>query len=480
MDDRVDSWTTERGNTQHTTLPAPRPRGRRALRNPPDSADVPVPHRAATGTDPAQPADGFVPGRLIRRRTDLPGQPAQRQGTIHPQLAACVLVIVLVHLVALVGLWPRGPAPTAADVTPVYAGVAFIQGSVRQVTSTPCAGTTDTRAPDGSIPAVTTCVSAIVELTTGPHTGSRVTVGVPIGVAHSGLAPGSAVELARYPAVQGGSSTYAFLDYARDAPMGLLVLAFAALIVLVARWRGLLALAGLGLAFAAIAVFVLPALRHDENPILVAGIGAGSIMIVILYLAHGVSIKTTTALLGTLAGIWVTAGLAAWATAAVHLDGLSSEDNLTLSRLTTNTGLDNLILAGIVLAGLGVLNDVTITQASAVWELRQHAPHLTTRGLFSSGMRIGRDHLASTIYTIAFAYAGVALPTLLLADLYGEPLHEMINSGQMAEEITRTLVASIGLILAIPLTTAIAALLAARAAPPTATDNHSHGHGHGR
>lgn len=108
-----------------------------------------------------------------------------------------------------------------------------------------------------------------------------------------------------------------------------------------------------------------------------------------------------------------------------------------------------------ILAGLGILNDVTITQASAVWELRTYADHLDGRRLFASAMQIGRDHMASTIYTIAFAYAGVALPGLLLVDLYGTPLRQLLVSGAIAEEIARTLVASIGLILAIPLTTAI-------------------------
>jgi uncharacterized membrane protein len=449
----------------------PRPGGRRAAATPVDA--VPVPQHPPAGQE-------FVPGRFIRPQPAAAPRPATAPAS--RALTGVVIAVALLHLLGLAWLWPRGPAPTAPGATAVYAGVAFTQGTVRQVISKPCPGTTDTRLPDGSIPAVTTCITATVLVNGGPQAGTTVTVGVPTEVARTGLAPGVRVQLARYPPVPGAPVTWVFLDYARDIPLTLLAVVFAGLVIAVARLRGLLALAGLGLAFAAIAVFVLPALRHNENPILVAGISAGAIMIVILYLAHGFSTKTTTALLGTLTGIWVTAALATWATTAAHLNGLGNEDNLTLSRLTTGAGLDNLILAGIVLAGLGVLNDVTITQASAVWELRQHAPHLNARGLFTSGMRIGRDHLASTIYTIAFAYAGVALPTLLLVNLYGEPLPELINSSQIAEEIVRTLVASIGLILSIPLTTLIAALLATRTHPDTltttspTTPGHSHSH----
>ncbi len=149
---------------------------------------------------------------------------------------------------------------------------------------------------------------------------------------------------------------------------------------------------------------------------------------------------------------------------------MTSEDSQHLTQVTSLPDLSGLFLCGIIVAGLGVLNDVTITQSSAVWELRQLAPQLGFRDLFSSGMRIGRDHLASTVYTIAFAYAGAALPTLLLITLYDRPLLQVLTSAEIAEELVRTLVASIGLILAIPLTTAVAALLVLSSDPGAAGD----------
>jgi len=113
------------------------------------------------------------------------------------------------------------------------------------------------------------------------------------------------------------------------------------------------------------------------------------------------------------------------------------------------------VLCGIIVAGLGVLNDVTITQASAVWELHQISPEMPARTLFASAMRIGRDHIASTVYTIVFAYAGASLPLLLLFEIYQRPALDIVTSGVIAEEVVRTLVGAIGLILAVPVTTAI-------------------------
>ncbi len=178
-----------------------------------------------------------------------------------------------------------------------------------------------------------------------------------------------------------------------------------------------------------------------------------------LYLAHGVSIRTTTALLGTFLGLAITVVLAMWSTRAANLTGTSSEHAVMLSSTFPNLSLTDLLMCGIVIAGLGALNDVTITQASAVWELHAANPALPRRTLFTSGMRIGRDHIASTVYTLAFAYVGTALPVLMVAALMDRAALDTLMAGEIAEEVVRTLVSSVGLVLAIPATTGIAALL---------------------
>jgi hypothetical protein len=164
-------------------------------------------------------------------------------------------------------------------------------------------------------------------------------------------------------------------------------------------------------------------------------------------------------LLGTIFGLGITALLAAWATNAANLAGVGNHDATTLVNTSANISISGVILCGLIISGLGVLNDVTITQSSAVWELYELAPGSSARKLFTSAMRIGRDHIASTVYTIAFAYAGAALPILIIVMLYDRPLGETLTSAELSEEVIRTLVGSIGLVLAIPVTTLIAVLV---------------------
>ncbi len=252
------------------------------------------------------------------------------------------------------------------------------------------------------------------------------------------------------------SAPYVFVDFVRTVPLALLGILYAVVVCLVARWRGLRALAGLGGGLFFIVTFMIPALLEGKSPMLVGLTSATVTMFAALYFAHGFSARTSTALLGTLFGLLVTAAIAGWATDAAALTGATDDSALTLSTVVPELSLSGLLLCGLLIAGMGVLNDVTITQSSAVWELAEIAPHSTARQLFASGMRIGRDHIASTVYTIAFAYTGAALPILVLVSLYDRPLVDTLTTGQMAEEVIRILVGSIGLVLAIPVTTAIA------------------------
>jgi uncharacterized membrane protein len=271
---------------------------------------------------------------------------------------------------------------------------------------------------------------------------------------------------------QPGVDPLVFMDFQRELPIALLAVAYALVVILVARWRGLAAMAGLGLAFVVLLGFTMPALLAGQNAFGVALVTSSLIMFVTLYLAHGLSARTSTALLGTLVGLALTAGIAAWASGAAQITGTTDEASAFLPSSAPAADLRGIALCGIVLAGLGVLNDVTITQASAVWELRAVAPTATRAELFSSAMRIGRDHIASTVYTIAFAYVGAALPLLMIVWLVDQSPLTALTSGEIAEEVVRTLVGSIGLVLAIPVTTAIATL-----AVPGPTTDHADGAG---
>lgn len=205
-----------------------------------------------------------------------------------------------------------------------------------------------------------------------------------------------------------------------------------------------------------------PALFADrESPVAVALVASAVIIFVVVYVAHGVSARTTTALLGTLGSLALTALLAAVFVSATHLTGLASEETTSLQSAVGDVSLSGLVLAGIVIGSLGVVNDVTVTQASAVSEVHAANPSQSRRRLYSSGMRVGRDHIASTVYTLVLAYAGASLPLLILFSVAGQNLTNVLTGDLVGVEIVRTLVGSIGLVAAVPLTTALAAIVVA-------------------
>ncbi|MFI6761676.1 YibE/F family protein [Micromonospora sp. NPDC050417] len=395
--------------------------------------------------------------------TDTPGTtpPVDEAASAAARRRALVLLtlilapLAVLTLVGLLLLWPGGAQVTGAAPGTSGRELSHPEATVQTVAPYECPAPGQRNGPDAG-PRMVTCATVQARLETGPETGGIVTVEVPAESYRSGLEAGDRIKVVRVFNHQTGPAMYAFYDFARTLPIGILAGVFALLVVAVARMRGLKALLGLGFAYLVIIKFMLPALLVGESGLLVGLVGAAAIMFVVLYLAHGFSARTTTALAGTLFGLLATAGLGFWAAGAAHLTGLGDSDGVTLAVYNGQVDLSGIVLCGIIVAGLGVLNDVTITQSSAVWELHELAPERSARQLFASAMRIGRDHIASTVYTIAFAYAGAALPIMLLINAYDRPVLAVLTSAQIAEEIVRTLVASIGLVLAIPLTTAVA------------------------
>jgi uncharacterized membrane protein len=301
----------------------------------------------------------------------------------------------------------------------------------------------------------------------GDSAGDYVQVELPPEVVAEGIEVGDELVLNRDPGIDSGQVTYSFQDFPRSTPIITLALAFTLVVGAVARLRGLLALLGLGFAFFILLQFMLPGLLAGSSPIWVSLVGSSAIMYVVLYLAHGFNARTTTALLGTLFGLALSAVLGTIAVAAAHLTGLANEEAVQLLQFDPTLDFSGLVLAALVVAGLGILNDVTITQASAVWQLNEVSPEMSWVELFQRGMAIGRDHIASTIYTIVFAYAGAALPLLLLFDIYERPVWTTLTGSVVGEEVIRTLVGGIALVLAVPVTTLIGALVAAAATSAT-------------
>lgn len=261
-------------------------------------------------------------------------------------------------------------------------------------------------------------------------------------------------------AIDLGQPAYIFMDFHRTNTLSIIVIIFAVCVIAVAGLKGMAALIGLLAGLAVVWFFTLPALLAGRSALAVAIVTASLILFVVVYMAHGISVKSTTALLGTFAGVAAVILLASWAIPSAVLTPEFDEQMSVLAATTPGINLRGVLLCGMVLSGVGVLNDVTITQASAVWELRAAAPQDTRMSIFTRAMRIGRDHIASTVYTIAFAYVGGALALLLLVNSMDYGALEWISFSDVASELVSIGVASIGLVLTIPLTTAIAAALA--------------------
>ena len=361
----------------------------------------------------------------------------------------------LATVVGLVVLWPGDEPTRAQQVAETFLppGTTYPDGRVVSLQELPCGDAGGGQA---------TCATAVVEVLEGEGAGEYQQVDLAADVVANGVAEGDTVVLTRDPGAEGGAG-YQFYDTARSTPMLVLTVAFALVTVAVARLRGLAALVGLAFAFFVLLQFVLPGLLTGSSPTLVSLVGSAAIMFVVLYLAHGFSARTTTALVGTLFGLALVTVLGAVSVRVARLTGLTSEETVQLSTFDPSLDFSGLVIAGVVVAGLGVLNDVTITQASALWQLHEVDPSMGWRELYRRGMAVGRDHIASTVYTIVFAYAGAALPLLLLFDLYSTPAGTLVTSSALAEEVIRTLVGSIALVLAVPVTTAAGAFFATAA-----------------
>lgn len=234
---------------------------------------------------------------------------------------------------------------------------------------------------------------------------------------------------------------------------------FVAAVVALGRWRGLASLVGLGISIAVLMVFVLPSILLGNNPMWVGLVGASAIAFAALYLAHGFNPLTHVALLGTLGSLALVALLSMFFVGATALSGVVGDDVLVVQAFGAELSFSGLLLAGVLIGALGALDDMTVTQASSVLELWRADPDLGWRELYRRAIRIGRDHIASTVNTLVLAYAGSSLALLLLFIQSDQTIGRVITSEAIATEVVRTLTGSIGLVASVPLTTFLAAIL---------------------
>jgi len=408
--------------------------------------------------------------------------------------AARWIVVSVVALAAaavalsLVVLWPSSsgdhPIPIqfrSADGGPIRTETATVVAQTRAACQNPMLGlAVDSRellpidTGDGS------CLVTTIRLDSGADKGHYVLLQVPTNRARSGdgpdqpkLNPATAddpqpgqptlhvddsIRVSTLPATQDSPPRYNFYDFARGPSLIIWAILFVLAIVVVAAWKGLRSIIGLVFAFLVLGIFTLPSILDGHSPVAVAVTSSALILIVVLYLAHGISMRTSAALLGTLVSL-VFAGVLSWlAIRTMNIAGLSSDQALSLQIYSGSISMTGLLLAGFIIGALGVLNDVTITQASATFELAA-AGEPSRLATFRAGMRVGRDHIASTVYTLVFAYAGSALPLLLLFSVASQPFGMLVTTDQVAIELARAFVGGIAIALSVPLTTGVAAML---------------------
>jgi uncharacterized membrane protein len=360
-------------------------------------------------------------------------------------LAIAAGVLGVVTLVGVLAFRSTGAVGEGADRLNLASDV--YDAKVVSTDTKPCEGTTE--ADDIA------CEEVRLRLSQGPDKGDTVELEFPESATTPEFDPGDRVVLSYNPSAEPGFE-YQFADRQRRPVLLWLTVVFAAAVVALGRWRGLAALVALGATLVVLLQFILPAILDGKSPVMVAVFGASAIAYLALYLAHGFRTMTTVALLGTLAALAVTVGLASVFTALADFTGLASEEAVLVQIGAENIDLSGLVLGGMVIGALGALDDMTVTQASAVWELRAANPRFKRRELSRAAMRIGRDHVASTVNTLALAYAGAALPVLILFVQSRQSLGAVANSETVAVEIVRTLVGSIGLVASVPLTTWLA------------------------
>jgi uncharacterized membrane protein len=385
-------------------------------------------------------------------------------------VAAALAALFIAVGAGIVALWP---GDDRATVGPIAAGE-VIGATVDGVTGQGC----EQFAGEG-------CQLARVTITGGADAGRRSHLALPSAQFAPRLEPGDHIRVARNKEPDGSDAPLegrdiqplSFVDFERGRALALLVFCFALLVVALAGWQGARSLIGLGVGLVIVVGWMVPSLLAGNPPLAVALIGGLAVMLATTVLTHGLGLKSAAAMLGAAATLLVIVGAGAAAVDLARITGLSSDEaGLLAADGRSAVSIQGLVLAGIVIGALGVLDDLTVSQTSTVLALRRANPELSARQLYREGMVVGRDHLGATVNTLVLAYAGSSLPVLLLLASQGTRLLDAIAFEAVASVIVATLVGSTGLLAAVPFTTGLAALLAARTPASALTRQPAHAH----
>ncbi|MDO9407534.1 YibE/F family protein [Patulibacter sp.] len=406
-------------------------------------------------------------------------------------LVGTVALVAVLTVVGLIALWPSGDRPTVPG-----AGTPTVAGTVTAVRSASCGGPTDQRCRTAEVRVDEgRDEGAKVQIVLGPEevspdleTGQRVRLADQQPAEGAAPVPGDTVgEATRGDAGTTGADpsatgadrepSYAFSGVDRRTPLVALAILFALLGAFVARGRGLLALVGTAMSLSLVVLWLVPAILDGRSPLLVATVGALAVMFVTTGLTYGVTAQSLAAVTGIGVSLLVAALLGTLWSELAGLDGKDGDLGAFALQSGGELPLQGILLAGMVIGALGVLTDTVVSQVSTVAALHRTSPQLPARALYREAFVVGRDHLAATIHTLVLAYAGATLPLLLVASANGVTFTDAINDARLAEPIVSTLVGSAALVLSVPLSTALAAVLVGRL-PPAALAGHDHHHHH--
>jgi uncharacterized membrane protein len=412
----------------------------------------------ARETEPSCTFDSIF---TVRRTLPAPGSP------VVTALAATALLVAIATVMGLVVLWPHGKVGHPGQFGPIRT----VGAVAEKVTTKPCRLSASHR-----------CRVATIKILNGPQKGRVTQLTTVAAVGALDVQPGDHIRVFRNQLPAGGAVNippYSFADFDRRGPMLWLTIGFCVLLVLTGRLHGLRALVGLGASLAIVVAFVVPAILHGSSPFAVAIVGAFAVMLVMMPLSCGLGAKALAAWLGTGVSLLLAAGLAYSFAHVAHLSGAATDESVYLGASQSRLSLQGLLVAGMVIGALGVLVDLTVSQASTVIALRRVNPSLRFGGLFRGALEVGHDHIAATVATLVFAYAGASLPVLLIFNVGGTSFTDAVNDEAVADEVIAALVGSIGLILSMPITTALAAVLAPRMSDrQLAAAEHAHVHAH--
>ena len=358
----------------------------------------------------------------------------------------------------VVALWPTEEGVEAATTSADEIGLVTDRygATVEEIRDGPCSYSTAESPYD--------CRQVTVVLDDGPARGSLVRL-PELDLAFTATTPSLKVGQKVIIGYEPSTDFYFYADADRRTALAWLSALFAVFVIALGRRRGVLALVGMAGTLAVLLAFMAPSILDGNDPLLVSVVAASGIAFVSLYLVHGFNPITTVALAGTLSSLGLTLGLS-WAFFEWSaFTGLASEEGLVLPLIAGGLDVSSLILGGAVIGALGALDDITVTQAALVAELRYRNHGLSVYELVSSGIRVGREHIASTVNTLLLAYAGAAIPLLMLFVVSDQTLVMVANSEMVAVVIVRTLCGSIGLVAAVPITTILAALVSSAAVP---------------